>query len=616
MKRLLCILFTLFLLAGCTGNLPETTVPETTLPETTVPATEPAIPWIDQVGSHWDRDGVLRELDLDVPGGLHYTSAREFNGDLLLWSSDSHLKDTYTLELCLLDLETGRVAASRKVDFSHYVSPQILGDRIYLTDGEAGTVLALNTGLETVKSYSFTPCEGNFYMGANETLYIYHWDGALKAMDLATGEAALLLEDVQADYLFGASECVTLSYADPLTGAERKMALDLTTGKMLEPELDAKYSDISYSNGTWLCSGFEDGYTVYLGRDGEEFLRAQLGYNALELLDGQTMLLTKDEGTVLSLHDLAGRSLAVATLTEMPYSYAATELISSNIFGGYFVVVTDHSGMIRLLYWDVSKSGAGEDIAFEALPEPDAQEAAIRDRVAQISAAYGLNILVGNDCNTQFYDFTAEYVTDWEIVSQALDTLEDALQDYPEGFFRQLRYDGIHSINIHLVGNIAATTEEYVHTYTAFVQYEYDRFTMGVDIFTAQEQTYYHEFSHVIDSYLEWDSNHRENALFSEEGWNEINPLWFPGYTFDYSQEVELFDNYSFIDSYSTIKPTEDRARVMEYAMVDYGFYTFEDNDILIEKLRYYCRCIRDAFDTTGWPETVLWEQYLEDLTE
>ena len=60
MKRLMCILFALFLLAGCTGNAPETTVPETTLPETTVPVTEPAIPWIDQVGTPWDRDGVLR----------------------------------------------------------------------------------------------------------------------------------------------------------------------------------------------------------------------------------------------------------------------------------------------------------------------------------------------------------------------------------------------------------------------------------------------------------------------------------------------------------------------------------------------------------------------------
>ena len=66
-----------------------------------------------------------------------------------------------------------------------------------------------------------------------------------------------------------------------------------------------------------------------------------------------------------------------------------------------------------------------------------------------------------------------------------------------------------------------------------------------------------------------------------------------------------------FVDSYSTINPTEDRARVMEYAMSSYGAWTFEDAKGLTEKLDYYCRCIRQAFDTTGWPEIVRWEQYL-----
>ena len=67
----------------------------------------------------------------------------------------------------------------------------------------------------------------------------------------------------------------------------------------------------------------------------------------------------------------------------------------------------------------------------------------------------------------------------------------------------------------------------------------------------------------------------------------------------------------SFVDSYSTIKPTEDRARVLEYAMAEFGYYTFEDADILLKKLDYYCRCIRDAFDTAGWEEPLPWEQYL-----
>ena len=30
-----------------------------------------------------------------------------------------------------------------------------------------------------------------------------------------------------------------------------------------------------------------------------------------------------------------------------------------------------------------------------------------------------------------------------------------------------------------------------------------------------------------------------------------------------------------------------------------------------LRKLEYLCRCIRDCFDTTGWPETTVWEQVL-----
>ena len=103
----------------------------------------------------------------------------------------------------------------------------------------------------------------------------------------------------------------------------------------------------------------------------------------------------------------------------------------------------------------------------------------------------------------------------------------------------------------------------------------------------------------------------RENALFNEDDWCGMNPGWFPGYTYDYSWEQYVQDYSAFVDSYSTINPTEDRARVLEYAMVDYGYWTFEGCEILLNKLDYYCCCIRNAFDTTGWPDTVLWEQYL-----
>ena len=615
MKRFLCVFLALILLSGCTGPaVPSetTTVP----PETTVPVTQPPVPWIEESTDLWDREGVLREVSLDISGGIRFINALAFDGDLLLWSLDNHLTDVYTLELCLVELDTGAVTARRELDFVQYVHPQILEDAIYLVDGGSGSVTALNRELETKNCFTFPACEGSFYMGGKDTLYIYDWGSNAVRLNLNTGEEAPLLEDTAIDYFFGNGRYITVGYADPETGAGRKLILDLLTGEMLEPPIEARFDDLFYADGTWLCSSYRDGYTVYVGTEQDNFLTAELGLNNLELLDGDTLLLTGEDGMVLSLHDRRGKVISKAVLTEVPYSFSATELIESEVFGGYFVVITDHSGSLRLLYWDTSRGQDGADIAFGPIPEPDAQELAIRQRAEALSTAYGLNILVGSDCGTQFYDFTAEKVTDWETVSRALDTLEDALADYPEGFFRQLRYDTIRSVDIHLVGNIQATTEEYVHSYTAFVQYEYDRFTMGVDIFAAGQETYYHEFSHVIDSYLQWDADCREGALFSEDGWNEINPLWFPGYTFDYSEEVELIDNYSFIDSYSTIKPTEDRARIMEYAMAEYGFYSFEDNDILIEKLEYYCSCIRDAFDTTGWPETVLWEQYLAELTQ
>jgi hypothetical protein len=38
-----------------------------------------------------------------------------------------------------------------------------------------------------------------------------------------------------------------------------------------------------------------------------------------------------------------------------------------------------------------------------------------------------------------------------------------------------------------------------------------------------------------------------------------------------------------------------------------------QENPGMAEKMRYYAACIRDCFDTEGWPETTLWEQGLQE---
>ena len=308
---------------------------------------------------------------------------------------------------------------------------------------------------------------------------------------------------------------------------------------------------------------------------------------------------------------MTGRCLAECVLTERDYGYLSFDVIPSENFGGYFVVLSNNDRGIRLLHWDPAKNQPGQDIPFAPIPEPTQQEALVQSRVEELKIEYGLNILVGTETETYFFDFEVEQVTDWQEVLSALDTLEEALNDYPKGFFRQLRYGDAKRLEINLMGTITAIDSEYTDTYVAFVQEAYDGHVMVVDIFQDDLNTYYHEFSHIVDSYLEWDAMQRENALFSDEIWCSLNPSWFPGYSYSYSWEQYVQDYSSFIDSYSTINPTEDRARVLEHAMVSYGAPFFEVGTVLTEKLDYYCRCIRDAFDTTGWPDTVLWEQYL-----
>jgi hypothetical protein len=66
-----------------------------------------------------------------------------------------------------------------------------------------------------------------------------------------------------------------------------------------------------------------------------------------------------------------------------------------------------------------------------------------------------------------------------------------------------------------------------------------------------------------------------------------------------------------FIDDYSCRYPGEDRAKIMENAILGKTGH-FENSPKLVEKLRYYCNCIRDAFNTEGWPEVTEWEKILK----
>ena len=65
-----------------------------------------------------------------------------------------------------------------------------------------------------------------------------------------------------------------------------------------------------------------------------------------------------------------------------------------------------------------------------------------------------------------------------------------------------------------------------------------------------------------------------------------------------------------FINGYSLTFPTEDRAVLLAAAM-EYNHQEFEPGSGRRAKLQFYADCIRDCFDTEGWPDVTTWEQVL-----
>ncbi len=605
MKRMFCLFLLAFLLAGCAVREPA---PTETTPPTEEP-TQPPIPWVEEVGLPWDEAGYLRELPLTIPDGLNYSMAMEFDGDLLLWSMDNHLADTWILELCLVELDDGTVTAQRDIACSQAVHPQILGDSMYLCDNLSGTILELNKQLEVVNTWSLEPQEANWIMGGSNTLYIQNWEEPVRVLDLTTGQESTLLGGALVTYISPLDTMATVEYYSPDTGVQEMVLLDLMTGQLLMPPRDGSFMSMDCRNGTWLISNYRDGYTYYLGTE-ENLMLLNTETNDLRFLESDILLQTGEDGTRLTLHDLRGKALASCCLTENGFGLYCNTLIPNENLGGYFCLVSNYESSQRLLYWDTTQGEQGEDLEFTDIPEEDQIQAQLRQRAQEISQRFGIHVLVGTDCATEFTNFSTEQVTVWEDVSYALNVLESALESYPEGFFLQLRYGEIHRVELQLVGTLTATNpDSYPGSYAAFAQENYDHSLVVADIYSTTVETYYHEFSHLIDVFLQWDAWQRVDALFSETHWIGLNPDWFTGYSYQYGNEHELHDYSSFITSYATVSPTEDRAQIMEYAMREFDVFT--GSPVLIDKLEYYGRCIRDAFDTTGWPEQVIWEQYL-----
>ena len=613
MKRFLIgLLCVCMLLSGCTGGAPQPTLTE--LPETETQLTSPAAPLLEQ-GIAVGESGNLLYIPNEAVEDMICPEIRLFGNGLLL---SAYIRNQYVLRH--ISLEDGALLNECAIPASPGVKVRIGSGCIGLLDSGTNRVQLLDEDL-TLQSTQTIQTEGDsWYLSPGlDVLYRFYYDKGLLARDLQTGEEHWIVENAVFTRVIGLeTEYVLFEYTDEDSQRIGLRCLDLSTGTMETIPGSTAISTGLRLGETWLLR--KDGAKgEYILTDDDFSSSFTWTHSAATLLSPRKhLLLTDHSGRALQLYDTDGHFVSACTLPDAEYATAGTDLVWSGYWDGYFFTDTVE-GVCRLMFWDIDADAQGVDLELTPLEQPQkpqpVMEAAFYERAEALSERFGVRILIAEQCASEYSHYNTYHLTDPTVVSDALDVLETSMGRYPGGFFRQLPHGPFAYIQLELVGGLSLKdgTANQPGDAAAFMQEQDGYIHIVVDGFLLRPETLYHEFSHVIDRRLSWDATVRADALYSEEDWLALQPEGFAyamSYT-DMQEETRRYMETGYFDSdYSMTYPTEDRATLFAAAMTQAPL--LEESPGMQKKLDYYARCIRDCFDTEGWPEIAVWEHPLQ----
>ena len=608
-KILLTLLCACVLLSGChVGSEPTV---QTDPPPTEAPTIQPDVsdlPLLEQ-GSALDESPNLLYIPNDTMEGMEQPEMRLLGNGLLL---SEHRNGTMILNH--ISLENGALITSAAIPAGEGTKVIIGSGEIALCDRELGMITILDEGFQVLRTYPVTGEGDDWYLNQElDTLFVFDFDRGLVAWNLETGDENWLVDNaIRVSCLGGGNAYLLVQYTDRADQKTYGRCLNLSTASMETLPVEAAVTGGIRQGELWLLQGQAEQILV----QGEDLCSVAWDGD-VRLLSPRRHLLAMDASRRdLTIFETDGAFISRCSLPQNSHAITGTDFVWSGYWSGYFF--TDFlDGTSRLMFWDVSAETEGDNLELPPLgaaekPEP-VLEPQLYEQAAELSRRYGLDIRIGEQCYMNYTNYNTHVLKDSFFVREALDILEYTLSQYPEGFFDQLRYGSIEYIRIELVGSL--TTKDGVKnrrdTASGFAQNMGSYYLVALDGYTMRKETVYHEISHIIDKRLDWDAFIREDALYSEESWMNLQPEGFE-YAMSYAEEVPFDGEYDyFVSDYSLTFPTEDRAELMALAMVDNG-WAFEPGNGCMAKMQFYADCIRDCFDTTGWPETTRWEQHLK----
>lgn len=206
----------------------------------------------------------------------------------------------------------------------------------------------------------------------------------------------------------------------------------------------------------------------------------------------------------------------------------------------------------------------------------------LKNRADRISEQQGVVIHIGDEIREcKNTEYTLEISKNIIRIEQSLDVLEQALSKYPEGMLAQLErtdcgLSGLSRLHIYLSGGMIPIGDESIESIGMHAIDENESYVvLDMNRVFDLENTIYHEIFHAIEQYVNYDG-----GFYVDDNWKALNP---EGFSYDYGY-IENQDNTDvmytladgtghayFVDLYSKSYPHEDRARIMEYAMLDEG---------------------------------------------
>lgn len=491
--------------------------------------------------------------------------------------------DKYSRELVFLDeslMETRRLTLPEDCGV-----PALSADRhqLFYCTGQGLRVLDPETGLDRfIREMQFPVQEP----------VALHWDDQVL-------QCCVLQEDGSFRTLFLSTETGALLYESP-----EDMTLWTGSGLYVTTSMDGAYRE--------LLSGSDHFGPSVLVAEQEPLGMAPV-------LEQRSILLWHEQDDCLlldSYHLESGARNASVSLPKSCVPVSVQPDPSENVL--WFLWADPDAGEDLLCRWDLQQSPVADpgnwlQPRWDHNNPDTAGLAECRALAREISEKHDVNILLWTDAaavSPWDYTLVAEYQV--PLIRSTLARLDEALSLYPPGFLKEAAAATPRgTLNICLVREIRGNPDTGALESALGLQFWDPEGNACLAIIPGEDmdQQLHHELFHIIDSRV-------LSTCDAYDRWNDLNPPDFQYDARNYhragADKLSLLsgENRCFVDLYAMSSAKEDRARIMEYAMVPHQEALFS-GPAMQRKLRQLCTGIREAFSLTA-AEAYPWEQYLD----